>query len=135
MTYGARLSRSTKQSVYKTCKGDKNLLDRVCNNDWLKQLQTTFKLAHKHLVGDNKEIVNAVGIKFEKDGEARELAHILQGYERLILDVIIEHSNREDIALLIHDCVVFYNKQSTTELSRVVKEEIGLELEFSEEEY
>jgi len=135
LTYGARLSRSPKQSVYKTCKGDKNLLDRVCNNDWLKQLQTTFKLAHKHLVGDNKEIVNAVGIKFEKDGEARELAHILQGYERLVLDVIIEHSNREDIALLIHDCVVFYNKQSTTELSRVVKEEIGLELEFSEEEY
>jgi hypothetical protein len=79
--------------------------------------------------------VNAVGIKFEKDGEARELAHILQGYERLVLDVIIEHSNREDIALLIHDCVVFYNKQSTTELSRIVKEEIGLELEFSEEEY
>ena len=135
LTYGARLSRSPKQSVYKTCKGDKNLLDRVCNNDWLKQLQTTFKLAHKHLVGDNKEIVNAVGIKFEKDGEARELAHILQGYERLVLDVIIEHSNREDIALLIHDCVVFYNKQSKTELSRVVKEETGLELEFSEEEY
>jgi hypothetical protein len=79
--------------------------------------------------------VNAVGIKFEKDGDARELAHILQGYERLVLDVIIEHSNREDIALLIHDCVVFYNKQSTTELSRVVKEETGLELEFSEEKY
>ena len=135
LTYGARLSRSPKQSVYKTCKGDKNLLDRVCNNDWLKRLETTFKLAHKYLVGDNKEIVNAVGIKFEKDGEARELAHILQGYERLVLDVIIEHSNREDIALLIHDCVVFYNKQSKTELSRVVKEETGLELEFSEEEY
>jgi hypothetical protein len=79
--------------------------------------------------------VNAVGIKFEKDGDARELAHILQGYERLVLDVIIKHSNREDIALLIHDCVVFYNKQSTTELSRVVKEETGLELEFSEGEY
>ena len=64
----------------------------------------------------DKDIVNAVGIKFERDGEARELAHILQGYERLILDVIIEHSNRKDIALLVHDCVVFYNKQSTEEL-------------------
>jgi len=135
LTYGAQLNRSPKQSVYKTCKGDKSLLDRVCNNDWFKQLQTTFKLAHKQLVGDNKEIVNAVGIKFEKDGEARELAHILQGYERLILDVIIKHSNREDIALLIHDCVVFYSKQSTDELSRIVKAETGLELEFSEEQY
>jgi len=135
LTYGAKLSRSPKQSIYKTCKGDKSLLDRVCNSDWLKQLQATFKLAHKCLIGDNKEIVNAVGIKFEKDGEARELAHILQGYERLILDTVIEHSNREDIALLVHDCVVFYNKQSTDELSRIVKKETGLELDFSEEQY
>ena len=79
--------------------------------------------------------MNAVGIKFERDGEARELAHILQGYERLILDVIIEHSNRKDIALLVHDCVVFYNKQSTAELSRIVKENTGFDLEFSEIQY
>ena len=135
LTYGAKLNRSPKQSVYKTCKGDKNLLKRVCDNDWLNQLQITFKLAHKCIVGDNKEIVNAVGIKFERDGEARELAHILQGYERLILDVIIEHSNRKDIALLVHDCVVFYNKQSTEELSRIVKENTGFDLEFSEIQY
>jgi len=135
LTYGAKLNRSPKQSVYKTCKGDKNLLKRVCDNDWLNQLQITFKLAHKCIVGDNKDIVNAVGVKFERDGEARELAHILQGYERLILDVIIEHSNRKDIALLVHDCVVFYNKQSTEELSRIVKENTGFDLEFSEIQY
>ena len=135
LTYGAKLNRSPKQSVYKTCKGDKNLLDRGCNNDWLKQLTTTFKLAHKYIIGDNKEIVSVVGIKSERDGEARELAHILQGYERLVLDVIIEHSNRKDIALLVHDCVVFYNKQSTAELSRMVKENTGFDLEFSEIQY
>jgi hypothetical protein len=79
--------------------------------------------------------VDAVEIKFEKDGEASELAHILQGYERLVLDVIIKHSNREDIALLVHDCVVFYNKQSTDRLSQIVEQETGLRLAFSEEEY
>ena len=73
--------------------------------------------------------------KSERDGEARELAHILQGYERLVLDVIIEHSNRKDIALLVHDCVVFYNKQSRDELTRIVKENTGFELEFSEKQY
>jgi hypothetical protein len=135
LTYGAKLNRSPKQSVYKTCKGDKNLLNRVCNNDWLKQLTTTFKLAHKYIIGDNKEIVSVVGIKSERDGEARELAHILQGYERLVLDVIIEHSNRKDIALLVHDCVVFYNKQSREELTRIVKENTGFELQFSEKQY
>ena len=135
LTYGAQLNRSPKRSIYKTCNGDKALLDRVCSNAWLKRLETTFKLAHNHLIGDNKDIVNAVGIKFEKEGKARELAHILQGYERLVLDAIINHSNREDVALLVHDCVVFYNKQSTTELSRIVKAETGLELEFSEEKY
>ena len=138
LTYGARLSRSPKQSVYKTCKGDKALLDRVCTNDWFKQLQTTFKLAHKHLISDNKEIINILGIKFDdedRSGKSAEMAHILQGYERLVLDVIIKHSNREDIALLVHDCVVFYNKQSTDRLSQIVEQETGLRLAFSEEEY
>lgn len=135
LTYGAKLNRSPRSSIYKTCNGNKSLLDRVVSNDWLKRLESTFKLAHKHLIGDSQEIVNAVGIKFEKNGKARGLAHILQGYERLVLDTIIKHSNREDIALLVHDCVVFYNKQSTEELSRIVESETGLCLGFSEEEY
>jgi len=135
LTYGAKLNRSPKSSIYKTCNGNKGLLDRVVSNNWLKRLESTFKLAHKYLIGDSQEIVNAVGIKFEKNGKARGLAHILQGYERLVLDTIIKHSNREDIALLVHDCVVFYNKQSTDKLSQIVEQETGLCLAFSEEEY
>jgi hypothetical protein len=135
LTYGAKLNRSPKQSVYKTCKGDKYLLDRVCNNDWLKQLHTTFKLAYKYLVGENKETANAVGIAFERDGEARELAHILQGYERLILDVLIAHSKPNDIALLVHDCVVYYTPQEPEQLSAIVEKETGFKLQFSEERY
>jgi len=138
LTYGARLSRSPKQSIYETCNGNKELLERVCGNDWLKRLQTTFKLAHKYLIGDNKEIVNILGIKFDdedKSGRSAEMAHILQGYERLVLDTIIKHSSRSDIALLLHDAVIFYNKQSTDKLSQIVKKETGLCLAFSEEEY
>jgi len=135
LTYGAQLNRSPKQSVYKTCKGDKYLLDRVCNNDWLKQLHTTFKLAYKYLVGENKETANAVGIAFERDGEARELAHILQGYERLILDVLIAHSKPNDIALLVHDCVVYYTPQEPEQLSAIVEKETGFKLQFSEKRY
>ena len=62
-------------------------------------------------------------------------AHILQGYERLVLDTIIKHSNRQDVALLLHDAVIFYNKQSTDNLSEMVKKETGLNLAFSEEQY
>jgi len=138
LTYGAQLSRSPKQSMSKCCKDNKALIERVVTNDWLKQLAKTFKLAHKHLIDDNNKIVNIVGIEFDhskRSGKSSEMAHILQGYERLVLDSIIKHSNREDIALLVHDCVVFYNKQSASELSRIVKEETGFELEFSEEQY
>ncbi len=138
LTYGGQLSRSPEQAVYKTCNGDKALLGRVVTNEWLIKLAATFKLAHKHLIGDNKKLVNVVGIKFDyenKKGEPAELAHILQGYERLVLDTIIKHSNRDDIALLVHDCVVFYNKQSTDKLSQIVEQETGLCLAFSEEEY
>ena len=140
LTYGAQLSRSPKQSIYKTCKSDndKELLNRVVTNEWLIKLAATFKLAHTHLIGNDKELVNVVGIKFDyekKKGKPAEMAHILQGYERLVLDTIIKHSNRDDIALLVHDCVVFYNKQSTDKLSQIVEQETGLCLAFSEEEY
>ena len=137
LTYGAQLNRSPKQSLYKSCDEDRELLDKVVVHPWLKDLVKVFKLAHKYLVPDKDNIVNAVGIKYSKEDakNSSELAHILQGVERLVLDVVIKHSNRDDIALLVHDCVVFYNKQSTDKLSRIVKEETGFELEFSEERY
>ena len=138
LTYGAQLSRSHKHSIFDVCQENKALIERVVTNEWLKKLAATFKQAYTQLVNDDKKIVNILGIEFDhvnKSGKSSEMAHILQGYERLVLDSIIKHSNREDIALLVHDCVVFYNKQSASELSRIVKEETGFELEFSEEQY
>ena len=78
-----------------------------------------------------------MGIPFnkEKKGKSSEMAHVLQGYERLVLDAILKHSNRNDVALLIHDCVIFYNQQSTKKLSMIVEQETGFKLEFSEVEY
>lgn len=52
-----------------------------------------------------------------------------------ILDALVENSSRNDIALLLHDCVIFYNKHSPAELSAIVKEKTGFNLEFSEEKY
>jgi len=63
------------------------------------------------------------------------MAHILQGYERQVLDVVIKHSDRNNIALLLHDCVVLYNKVSPNWLSDIVKQETGFDLEFSKEKY
>jgi hypothetical protein len=63
------------------------------------------------------------------------MAHILQGYERQVLDVVIKHSDRNNIALLLHDCVVLYNKVNPKRLSDIVKQETGVDLEFSEEKY
>ena len=137
LTYGAELNRSPKQSLYDSCDGDKELLDKVVSHLWLKDLVKVFKLAHQYLVTDKDNIVNAVGIKYSKEeaNDSSELAHILQGVERLVLDTVIKHSNRDDIALLVHDCVVFYTKQDIDELSTIVKEETGFDLEFSEESY
>jgi|LWDU01.1.fsa_nt_gi hypothetical protein len=135
VTYGAHLIDNPFQAITNIFNNDKDIIDRFNNHLFIQRYKAGFNLAHKVLVGNAKEITNEVGITKPRESKSKNLAHILQGYERLILDVIIEHSNREDIALLLHDCVVFYNKQSKDELSRVVKEETGLELEFSEEEY
>ena len=135
LTYGAQLSRNKTQSIYKTCEGDIELVERVISNSWLIKLANTFKIAHKHLVGDAKVIKNAVGIEREIKEKAKAMAHILQGYERLILDVLIANSEPNDVALLVHDCIVYYTPKSTTELTRIVKENTGFELEFSDKQY
>ena len=45
------------------------------------------------------------------------------------------NSEQNDIALLVHDCIVYYTPKSIDELSRIVKEKTGFELEFSEVQY
>jgi hypothetical protein len=134
LTYGAQLSTSNKCSLYETC-DDILLLHRVVNNTWLKNYKSMFNKAHKHIVGSVDKITNAVGITKETKSKSKAIAHILQGYERLILDALVENSSRNDIALLLHDCVIFYNKHSPAELSAIVKEKTGFNLEFSEEKY
>ena len=123
------------QKIYEACEGDAQLIEKVINNLWLKKLASTFKIAHKHLVGDTKVIKNAVGIEREIKTKAKAMAHILQGYERLILDVLITNSEPNDVALLVHDCIVYYTPKSTAELSRIVKESKGFNLEFSKKQY
>ncbi|MDC1447359.1 hypothetical protein N8269_03465 [Candidatus Thioglobus sp.] len=135
LTYGAQLTNNNKQKIYETCEGDAQLIERVINNLWLKKLASTFKIAHKHLVGGSKVIKNAVGIEREIKTKAKAMAHILQGYERLVLDVLITNSEPNDVALLVHDCIVYYTPKSTAELTRIVKESTGFNLEFSKKQY
>jgi len=135
LTYGAQLTNNKRQKIYEACEGDTQLIERVINNSWLKKLASTFKIAHKHLVGDTKMIKNAVGIEREIETKAKAMAHILQGYERLILDVLITNSEPNDVALLVHDCIVYYTPKSPTELTRIVKKNTGFELEFSKKQY
>ena len=135
LTYGAQLTSNKRQKIYESCEGDLELIDRVINNPWLKQFAGTFEIAHEHLIGKNKIIKNAVGIEREIHKKTEAMAHILQGCERLILDVLITNSEPNDVALLVHDCIVYYNRKSRTELSRIVKENTGFDLEFSEKQY
>ena len=136
LTYGAQLVRNKKQSIYDICEGDQELIERVITNPWLEKLAKTFLIAHKHLIGDKKILKNAVGIKSETlSGKAEAMAHILQGYERLVLDTLIRHSKPKDVALLIHDCIVYYTPKNTSDLSSIVYENTGFNLEFSEEPY
>jgi len=135
LTYGAQLVDNKYQAIFKECGGDKQLIDRVISNQFLQSYVGAFELVYRLLVGKGKEVTNAVGITKKVTKKSKATAHLLQGYERQILDSIIKHFKRKDIALLVHDCVVFYHKQSRRELSRIVKEETGFELEFSEERY
>ena len=83
----------------------------------------------------NKIIKNAVGIKREIRKKTEAMAHILQGCERLILDALITNSDPNDVALLVHDCIVYYTPKSRKELSRIVKENTGFDLKFSKKQY
>lgn len=135
LTYGAKLYNHSSGAIFKTCDGNHQLIEKIVNNPWLKKLSASFLMAHRHLVGDDEHVMNAVGIEVESKKKAKDMAHILQGYERLILDSLIANCNRRDIALLLHDCVVFYSKQSVDKLSLIVRKETGFNLMFSEERY
>ena len=136
LTYGAKLSNNKKYSLYDICEGDRDLIDRVITNHWLIKLTKALKIAHDHLIGDEKSIKNAVGIQSEVlERRSQVMAHLLQGYERLILDALIKHSKPKNVALLIHDCIVYYTPKNTSDLSRIVFEETGFNLSFSEELY
>ena len=135
LTYGAKLYNHYTGAIYKTCDGEYQLIERIINNPWLIELADSFSIAHDRLVGDDKQVVNAVGIEVETTKKAKDMAHILQGYERQILDSLIARCNTKDIAILLHDCVIFYNEQSPEKLSQFVREETGFNLMFSEEKY
>ena len=135
LTYGAKLYNHSSGAIFKTCDGEYQLIERIIKNPWLIKLAASFSIAHKHLVGDDKQVINAVGIQVESKKKAKDMAHILQGYERQILDSLITHCNTKDIAILLHDCVVFYKEQSPEKLSLIVREETGFNLKFSEEKY
>ena len=63
------------------------------------------------------------------------MAHLLQGYERQVIDSLIKRTNKGDIALLLHDATVFNGKTSSSDLSAFVKRDTGFDLRFSEEVY
>ena len=135
LTYGAYLVDNPFQAIANIFNNDKQVIDRFTNHPLTQRYKAGFDLAHRVLVGDAQEITNAVGITKPREGKSKDLAHILQGHERSVIDAIIKHSNKDDIALLLHDCIVFYNKQDTDILSAIVKKETGFDLEFSKECY
>jgi len=135
LTYGAKLSRSRHEAIYKVCDANIKVIENVVNNGWLRRYMTAFKLASKALSEHNIGSVNAVGIKFIKTRNSQRMAHILQGYERQVIDAIIKHLDRSNIALLVHDCIVTYDRVDLNWLSDIVQQETGFNLEFSEDRY
>jgi ribosomal protein S24E len=143
LTYGSKLINNSKYSIYKDCKGDQVIIERILSNDWLKSLEAVFKKTVKHLIGSRTIIKNAVGIirplkeidSSKGMNKSQAVAHILQGHEREILDVIIANYNRDTISLLLHDCVVFNGQLDSQEISRIVKENTNFTLSFKEGSY
>ena len=59
---------------------------------------------------------NVLGIICEKSGKSQQMAHLLQGFERKVIDSLIKRTNKGDIALLLHDAIVFNSKTSSSDL-------------------
>jgi hypothetical protein len=137
LTYGARLSKSKQEALYTCCNENIETVTKVKDHPWIQKYRKTFDVAFDKYVGNEKKIVNAVGIKIKhsKDTKAQKMAHILQGYEREILDTIIKWSEFGFIALLLHDCVVFKGKVDAGNLSILTKRYTGFDLSFEEEKY
>ena len=135
LTYGAQLVDNPRRAINKILDNNEHEIEKFINHPFTQAYANAFNLANTLLVSDKQSITNAVGITAKRRNKSKNLAHILQGYERCVIDAVIKHSNKDDIALLLHDCVVFYNKQSRDELTRIVKENTGFELEFSEKQY
>jgi hypothetical protein len=140
LTYGAKLVNNKKTSLYKDCKGDQKVIERVIENGWLKSLEAVFKKTSVHLIDDRIEINNAVNIvrpiktkdTSKEMSKPQAVAHILQGHEREILDVVIGNYDRNDIVLLLHDCVVFKGVVDSQEISRIVDKATRFNLSFEE---
>jgi len=140
LTYGAKLVNNKKTSLYKDCGGDQKIIERIIVNDWIKSLEAVFKKASVHLIDGKIEINNAVGIvrsiktkdKPRGMNKPQAVAHILQGYEREVLDTVIGNYDRNNIVLLLHDCVVFKGAVDSQEMSRITDKETGFDLSFEE---
>ena len=135
LTYGAQLADNPMRSINEILDHNEHQINKFINHPFTQAYANAFNLANKLLVGDKQTITNEVGITVDRRSKSKNLAHILQGYERSVIDAIIKHSNKDDIALLLHDCVVFYNQQDPKNLSDIVQEETGFTLQFSEELY
>jgi hypothetical protein len=135
LTYGAKLSRSHHEAIYEVCDANARAIEKVVQNAWLQRYMEAFKLASRALSRHGVGSINAVGIRFIKNNNRQRMAHILQGCERQVIDAIIKHFDRNNVALLVHDCIVTYDKVDTSWLSEIVKQETGFDLDFSEEKY
>ena len=135
LTYGARLSRSRNEAVYKACSGDMEAVEKVVTHPWLRQYQQTFNQAHEILLGNKKTFKNIKGLPCKKTSKPARLAHLLQGHERFVIDALIKRSEKGMVALLLHDAIVFYGKAETEQLEEFVKHDTGFNLRFSEEVY
>ena len=137
LSYGGQLSGNCRTLIFKVCNSDVALVNRIINHHIIGSyaIFADFCCNFGSLDSIDTGSGNAVGIISMIKNNSKVLAHLLQGYERQIMDVIIEHSKQKDIALLLHDSIIFYNKQSIEKLSVIVKKEIGFDLTFSERKY
>jgi|LWDU01.1.fsa_nt_gi hypothetical protein len=137
LTYGSRLSESKQEALYEQCNEDIEIIRKVKGHPWMVRYRKAFDLSFDKYIGNEKRVVNAVGIKIDrsKSSKSQKMAHVLQGYEVEILDTLMNESEFGFIKLLLHDCVVFGDRVDPNQLSEAVKEKTGFSLSFKEEKY
>lgn len=112
----------------------------VVSNNIIKSLHAEISTSAKEIIKDSLikggrysgKVKNAVGLVCSSREKAKQLSHILQGYEVKALEAIVSIIG-VDTAVLLHDGIGAYSEHDLHELEQAIRVQTGLDLTLESE--